>query len=138
MIGVVRKNGCRPPQLFGEHRAGEKVRPGRSTEGDEQVGRSPVAVGEPVRSPDHEPRLPLAAVAPLLELAGQCERAELLAFFIEKDGYAILRRRRELAAALLQLADLGRPRDALQIAIDQLRLRAPSDPSARNYVKYKA
>ena len=40
MIGVVRKDRCRPEQLLGEHRPDEQVRPGRGPERQQQVGAS--------------------------------------------------------------------------------------------------
>ena len=69
MIGVVRKDRGGAPQLLGEHRSGEKVRPGRPAEGEQQVGRRPGIVLEAVGPADQEARLAAALVAPALEPA---------------------------------------------------------------------
>src|SRR4051794_34742516 len=82
MIGVVRKDGGGAPQLFGEHRAGEEVRPGRLAEGQEEVGRGALGLLEAVGAADHEPGLAPAIVAPVLEPAGEFEGAERLALLV--------------------------------------------------------
>jgi hypothetical protein len=86
------------------------VGPGGPAEGEEEVGRGAVAIAEAVGAADQEARLASALVAPALEPPGELGGAERLPFLVEEDGDAVLGRRRESAAALGQLGELGGPR----------------------------
>ncbi len=135
MIGVVRKDTRCPPQLFGKHCPRHEVRPGRLAEGQEEVGGGSGGVVEPVRAAYHEAGLALAGIAPLLDPAGKIGGAELLAFFIEENENAVIMRRRNLAAAFRQLADLRRPGDPLQVPLDEFGFGAAPDPPPRDDVE---
>src|SRR3954469_1816183 len=124
MIGVIGKDAGGAEQLLGEHGPGEQMRPGRLAEGEQQIGAGALRIAETIGAPDQEPRLADAAVAPALELMGEGERAELLAFLVKQNGDAVFRRGWKLSAALGQFGDLHRPCDPLQIAIDQIGLGA--------------
>src|SRR4051812_49586499 len=100
MIGVVRKDRSGAPQLLGEHRPGEEVRPGGAAEGEEEVGRGALRFAEAVGAADQEARLAPAFVAPALEAAGEIEAGERLAFLVEEDGDGVLGRGGEAPAPL--------------------------------------
>ena len=84
MIGVVGKDARRAPQLFGEHRAGEQMRPGRAAERRE-AGRRSRARHRRSRRPRRSgsgsrARLRRASAQPV----GEGARAEHLAVFVEQ------------------------------------------------------
>src|SRR3546814_9746448 len=54
VIGVVGKDAGRTPQLLGEHRAREQMRPGRAAEREQQVGPRPLGIVETVGGADQE------------------------------------------------------------------------------------
>ena len=122
MIRVVRKDRCRPEQLLGEHRTHQQVRPGRRTEGQQQVGGAALLLLMTVRRADHEASLALSAVAPLIELFREIRRAERLPALVEDNRDGARRKFRDLSSAVGQLGDLGRPGDSLQIAVDEISL----------------
>ena len=49
MIGMPRKDSGGAIKLFQQHRAGQHMRPGGGTEGEQQVGRGALGIGMPVR-----------------------------------------------------------------------------------------
>src|SRR5688500_3227964 len=135
VIGVVGKDRGSAPELLGQHCAGEEMGPGGAAEGQEQVGTGAVRVRKAVGAADQEAGLAAALVAPAFQTPGQLERAERLAFLVEKDGDHGFGGRRSATAAFGQFRDLGRPGDTFQIALDQLGLRAPADLAAGDDVE---
>ena len=136
MIGVVRKDRCRSEQLLGQHRADEQVRPGRRAERQQQVSASRAA------------RSSCPSAAPIRKRASRLppsrQASSFLASSIEDSAFprssstigdAVAGKVGQLAAAVRQLGHLGRPVDALQIAVDQLGLRRAADLPARNDVE---
>ena len=71
MVGMASENAGGAPQLFGKHRAGEHVRPGHGTEGDEEIGFRAPRLAVPVGSADQESRLAHAIVAPAAKQGGE-------------------------------------------------------------------
>lgn len=64
MIGVASKKAGSAIQLLGEHRASEQMRPGRATEGQQEIGAGSRCIIMTVRGTDQEPRFAHPAVAP--------------------------------------------------------------------------
>ena len=99
MIGVVRKDAGGAPQLFGQHRAGEEVGPGGSSEGEKEVGTSSLFVIKAVRASNHEARFAPSVVPPASESVGEVQRAEHVPFLVEQDRDTVVDGGRQPAAA---------------------------------------
>ena len=122
-------------ELLQQHGPGEQVRPGRRTEGEQQVRPGAFGLFVAVRRADHEARLANAAVAPGFELLGEGFRGQLFAALVEQDGAKRALRLGNAAAALGQLGQPERPDDPLGIALDQLRLGRTADLPAGEHVE---
>src|SRR3546814_11975473 len=68
------KDAGRTPQLLGEHRAREQMRPGRAAEREQQVGPRPLGIVETVGGADQEARLAHAVVQPAAKRRGDTAR----------------------------------------------------------------
>ncbi len=143
MIGVVRKDGCRPEQLLGQHCADQKVRPGRRSEADQQIGLGSNLILMPVRGADQKARLALTAIAPGFELPRKLNRGQVLPASDENNLDAVGDADGNRATTVGQLRQLRAPRDALQITVDQISLRraaglSPGDDVEEHYCVLKA
>ena len=63
MIRMASQNAGRAPQLFGQHRARQHMRPGHRAKCDQQISLLPQFVAMSVSRPDQEPRLAHPVVA---------------------------------------------------------------------------
>lgn len=120
MIGMVGEDASRPKQLLGQHRPDEHVRPGRRPEREEEVGAIAQRLVMAIGCADQKAHLAPAGVAPALQFLGKIRRRQGLTPLIKHDRDGVGRRIRELPAAVGKLGDLGRPGDALQIAVGQV------------------
>ena len=138
MVGMASDNAGSPPQLLGEHGAGEHVRPGHRAKGDEQISfparRITVAIG----GTDQETRLTHAIVTPAAEDRGEFLGAQLAAAFIKHNIARRGQRRWNRTADIGQFGGFQRPGDALGIAINQLCLRRTGNLAARDDVELHA
>ena len=100
--------------MLGEHRPGQQMRPGRSAEGQEEIGALPLLLIVAVSRTDQESHLPLAAVAPAFEEGGELTRRQSLAALVENHRNGIgSGGGRVLAATIRKLGNFGRPIDPL-------------------------
>src|SRR3546814_712249 len=79
--------GCScTPQLLGQHDPRHHMRPGRPTEGNQQIRPLPLRFIETVSRPDQEAALTDPLVAPCLQLAGEFHGRKLLALLIRSEA----------------------------------------------------
>jgi hypothetical protein len=74
---MVRKDGGRAEQLFGEHCPDQQVRPGRGPERQQQVGVDALLLAMAVGGADQEASLALAVIAPSSFFASSAEENAL-------------------------------------------------------------
>src|SRR3546814_13377911 len=73
VIRMICKDARGTPQLLGQHDPRHHMRPGRPTEGNQQIRPLPLRFIETVSRPDQEAALTDPLVAPCLQLAGRSE-----------------------------------------------------------------
>ncbi len=88
----------------------------------------------PSAAPDQETRFAASIIAPSFKLLRKLHRRQRLAALVQYDGDGVGRRIRQESALVRQFGNLGRPLDALQISIGQLRLGRAADFPARDDV----
>ena len=86
MIGVTRDDAGGAPQLFGEHRARQQVRPSCTAEGEQQVRLLALGLAMPVGGTDQETRLANPAIAPLAKNFGKLFGGKIAPLLVERDG----------------------------------------------------
>ncbi len=132
---MVGKDADRAEQLFGEHRPRQHMWPGSAAEAQQQIGIGPLGGVETVRRTDQEPRLAHAIVAPSPQLHRERDGTKHLAGLVQHHALGLRLDGGQLAATIGQLGDPRRPRDPLQIPVDELRLGRSPDPAARDDMK---
>jgi len=138
MIGVVGKDRTCPPKLFGEHRPGHQMRPGRLAERYRQVRAAPFFGRQAIGSTDQKANFANALILPVADLLRQFDGAELFAGFIQRDDFGCRGKGRDLAASIGKLGQTNGPADALDITIDKLGLWSAADFPAGDNVKREA
>lgn len=88
------ENAGRPPQLLGEHDAGEEMRPGHHAEAEQQIGLRARGIAMAVGRADQEARLAHALVAPAAEQASELFGGQQAPAFIEQNLARGCQRRR--------------------------------------------
>src|SRR6185312_8520524 len=85
MIGMARENCERAVNLFAQHRAHQKMRPGLRTEGKAASGAFARQRGEPVRSADNECEVFCSCVAQRAQHISEVLALHAFAFRVEKN-----------------------------------------------------
>lgn len=134
MIGVVGKDRTGPPKLFREHCPGHQMGPGCLAERDGEVCAAPLFSCQAVGRANQKPDFANALILPVAQLPRQLDRAELLAGFVQRDDFGCGGNGRNLAAGIRKFGQAYRPADALDIAINKLRLWPAADFSAGDNV----
>ena len=130
MIGVACKDGCGAKQLFGQHSAGQKMRPCGLAKSQKQIGLVSLGLRMAIGCTQHETAFPYPAIAPFFQLHCKLIGGEVLAFLIQQDPSHRRLRIGNAPACFRQFSEFDRPGDAFFIARDKLGLGRTGDLSA--------